>query len=129
CPPGGGGLGDGVSAGGYYGYGLSFNPLTSTCSGFGCILFVPTAQPDVFQIQLTNTDPSRSITLSAQSFLLIQGQCSVSFLCVFLSTEFSQSYFIVGGLSGSSGNGAVPLPYSSSVTTPAGTSATLYFYC
>ncbi len=131
CPP---GTGDGVSVGGYYGYGLSFNPLP-TCSGFlGCLLGgTPTANPDIFQIQVTNTDPSRSITLSSQSFLLIQGTCTVSFLCSFLSTGFSQGYFIVdeptGGVMGSGGNGGVALPYTSPVTISPGVKATLYFYC
>jgi hypothetical protein len=127
CPP---GTGDGVSVGGYYGYGLSFNPLP-TCTGFlGCLFgTVPTAQPNVYQIQVTNTDPSRSITLSAQSFILIQGTCSVSFLCSFLSSGFSQGYFIISGVTGNNGHGAVPHPYSSPVVIPPGVQATLYFYC
>ena len=130
CPP---GTGDGVSVGGYYGYGLSYNPLP-TCTGFffGCLFGgQPTANPDVFQIKVTNTDPSRTVTLSAQSFLFIQGQCSVTFLCDFLSTPFAQSYWIISPPTSSGGNGAVVSPYNnaSPVTIAPGTTQTLYFYC
>ncbi|HXW36993.1 MAG TPA: hypothetical protein VEJ36_03710 [Nitrososphaerales archaeon] len=131
CPP---GAGDGVSVGGYYGYGLSFNPLP-TCAEeffFGCFGGAQTvANPDVFQIKVSNTDPSRTITLSPESFLFIQGQCAVGFFCDFLSTPFAQSYWIISPPSGSGGEGAVPQPYNvnNPVTIAPGATATLYFYC
>ena len=143
-------LGDGVNANGYYAYGVSFS---GTCdsddvqpSG-ACIQDNDdTTAPDMFQISLTNSDPSgRSISLSSQSFIWLQGQClaqggngcqnSNPFAC-FLSPgdclTFSQGYWISDGLgcaSGCDGQGVDALPYTTPVVIAAGTTATLYFYC
>jgi hypothetical protein len=133
CSGSGHGLGDGVGVSGYYGYGLSFS-TQSGCDqdeeGQNC------SNPDVYQIALTNQDPSgRAISLSAQSFMMLQGVCLTADLCTGQDQDatFSQGYWIIDGIcmpaSTCNGGGAVPVPYSSAVTVGAGATVTLYFYC
>jgi len=127
----GNGLGDGVNARGYYGYGLSF------FGGTDCDSQSAPCVPDVFQITLTNQDPQgRSISLSPQSFLLLSGVCLSESVCGGegdFGVTFSQGYWIVDGIcspaSTCTGLGAVPTPYSSTVTVGSGATVTLYFYC
>jgi hypothetical protein len=138
-------LGDGGSVGGYYGYGLSMATAGSSCpyGGFFGIGANPSCVNVVFQITLTNTDPTRSITLGPQSLLWLQGTCQTASgeMGFFFfgeghcsssnpfSEPLSQGYWIVDGPPTSSGQGATPLPYSTPVTIAPGAEATLYFYC
>ena len=140
-------LGDGVRAGGYYAYGLSFATQGSDCNsgGYGFFHFSsnPSCIPLAFSVRLTNTEPFRSITLGPQSFLWLDGTCQTyndyfffAGHCSgtnFFSSPLSQGYWIVQGPPTSSGDGAVVQPYSTNpadeVTIPPGGQATLYFYC
>lgn len=138
-------LGDGTNVGGYYGYGLSMSTAGSDCPAYGYFDENPSCVNVVFQISLTNTDPTRSITLGPQSLLWLQGTCQTaaengeggyffargecSSTNYFSDYALSQGYWIVNGPLTSSGQGATPLPYTDPVTIAPGAVATLYFYC